>query len=235
MKVLIVDDEPLARLRLQQLLAEAADVEVVGEAGNAADALSKCEELRPDLLLLDVQMPGVDGLTLARRSDLPPIIFTTAHPEFALDAFEVSAVDYVTKPITKERLFRALEKARSRRLTDVLRDLQTAGRPVRIPARHQETYEIFDAREITRFFASEKYVVFLSAGREMLLEQSLNELEAMLEGHDFMRVHRGELINLGSVKRLSLEGRSCTVELSDGQRVQVSRRLIPELKKKLGL
>ena len=246
MRILIVDDERLARLRLRQLLGEIAGVEVVAEAANAEEALAQVAALHPDLVLLDIQMPGLSGLSLAKgAAELPPVIFTTAHREHALEAFEVAAVDYLLKPIQQERLRAALEKARPRveqraiaRVNDLLSELRATRRSdeaVRITARDRDSYQIFDAREVARFHAADKYVVCALEGREIVLDQSLSELERLLKDHDFMRVHRGELVNLRRVRRVTLDRRACTLELSDGQTVSVSRRFIAEIKRRLGL
>jgi len=181
MKVLIVDDERPARERLKQMLAEHADVEAVIEAANAEDALQLARMQEPDLLLLDIQMPGVDGLSMARDTvGLPPIIFTTAHREYAVDAFEIAALDYLLKPIKRKRLAAALDRARTLdartlpRINELLDQLRhRPGEMVRITARHGDSYEVLDAREIGRFSASDKYVVCAHAGREIILDQSL--------------------------------------------------------------
>ncbi len=111
MRVLVVDDEPLARDRLVRMLGTIADAEAVGEAASGREAIEKIAELAPDCVLLDIHMPGVDGLEVARNAGVP-VVFTTAHDSYAVDAFELSAVDYLLKPVRKERLQRALEKAR---------------------------------------------------------------------------------------------------------------------------
>ena len=245
MKVLIVDDERFARMRLIQLLAALEDIDVVGEACNADEARELVTETEPDLLLLDIQMPGLDGLSLARELAVPSVIFTTAHREYAADAFEVRAIDYLLKPVKRDRLIEALEKFRTHRDREMLREVRqllgtlrtasNAAGPVRITARDRQGYELFDARDIARFWASDKYVLFRFEGREILLEQSLSDLESMLKDHDFFRVHRSELINLRQVRRITFDGRRCELALTDGQVVSASRRLVPALKQRLGL
>jgi len=119
MRILVVDDEELARGRLVRMLAAIPDMKVVGEAGDGVSALAQIEALRPDLVLLDVEMPGLDGLAVAERPDMPPIVFTTAHSRFAVDAFEADAYDFLLKPVSRDRLLRAIEKVRARRLAAV--------------------------------------------------------------------------------------------------------------------
>src|SRR5450631_3273306 len=114
MRILVVDDEELARGRLIRLLSAIPDIKVVGQAADGASALVQIEALRPDLVLLDVDMPGLDGLAVAERPEMPPIVFTTAHSKFAVDAFEADAYDFLLKPVSRERLLRAIEKVRAR-------------------------------------------------------------------------------------------------------------------------
>jgi two-component system LytT family response regulator len=242
-KILVVDDEPLARKRLVRMLGEIADVSISGEAGDAESALAKIRSGRPDLVLLDIRMPGVTGLELAASSDdLPAIVFTTAYDQYALDAFEVSAVDYLLKPIQRERLERAIDKARGRagtldasRIELLLSRLDRAPEPVRSHARSGTATRIFDAAEVTRIQASEKYAIFQHAGREYVLDESLNTLEERLGSLGFLRVHRSELVNLEAVRVVHSEDGATEVELSDGQRVPVSRRATITLKERLGI
>ncbi|MFP2927479.1 LytR/AlgR family response regulator transcription factor [Pyxidicoccus sp. 3LG] len=198
--------------------------------------------LRPDLLMLDIHMPGMDGLTLAQlHADLPPIIFVTAHDEHAVRAFEVNAVDYLLKPVRPERLAAALERARQRRLASreaVSRALETvrpAGASTRIVTSTSGTLRFFDARDIPRFWSSDKYTVFLAEGVEQVTEEPLSALEERLRGAGFLRVHRGELVHTGSIKALRATDGIHEVELRDGQVARVSRRLLPEVKRGLGL
>jgi two-component system LytT family response regulator len=238
MKVLIVDDEPLARRRLARMLARQPDVEVVGEAEDGVRARTLVDALAPELVLLDVDMPGIDGVALARA--LPTyvsVVFTTAHGKHAVDAFALAAVDYLLKPIEDERLGEALARVRSARR--VLHDVPAPALPspvlLRLAARAGDAVSLLDPAEVTRLYASDKYTLCMLAGRELVLDDSLSVLEARLAPHGFFRAHRSELINLYQVRGLRHEPDGAYAELSDGQRAQVSRRALPELKQRLGI
>jgi two-component system LytT family response regulator len=243
-RALIVDDEAPARRRLARMLAKIPGVEVAGEARDGDEALALIRERAPDLVLLDIRMPGTDGLTLAREHrDLPPIVFTTAHAEHAIAAFELAALDYLLKPIEEERLVRAIERARERpvQLTATalaglaLQALGKATAPPRMSARSKTAVRLFDPREVTRFWAADKYSMVKLGGEELVLDDSLATLEAKLAPHDFVRVHRGELVSLAHVRAVHAEGGETWLELSDGQRADVSRRLAPEIRARLGI
>ncbi len=245
MKILVVDDEPLARRRLVRMLSrlKMEDIEVAGEAGNAEEALEKIESLAPDVVLLDIRMPGMDGIELCRRvRHLPHVIFTTAHEEYAVQAFEAEAVDYLLKPVEAARLQAALERVRRLgeapppvELEAVLRRLLGKDDPERLTARSGNELRVFDPAAITRLQAREGYTAFRSGGREYLLEESIASLEGRLADLGFVRIHRGELVNIHHVQAIQRRGEVTLVELSDGQQAPVSRRLLPDLKRRLGL
>jgi DNA-binding LytR/AlgR family response regulator len=246
MRILVVDDEPLARRRLIRLLAKIPGTEVVGEAANGEEALERIREHAPDVVLLDIRMPGVDGLRLASEGrDLPPVIFTTAYDQYAVQAFEANAVDYLLKPIQSERLETALAKVRkggasldAGRIDTLLQELlrkSGGGEPLRVTARSGKTIRVFDAAGISRFHAADRYTVFQHEGTEYVLDDSLSALEERLGSAGFVRVHRSELVNLNQVKALHLEEGASEVLLADGQTAPVSRRLVGELKRRLGI
>ncbi|MET0342228.1 MAG: LytTR family DNA-binding domain-containing protein [Polyangiales bacterium] len=234
MQVLIVDDEPLARRRLARLLAAERDVVVVGEAADAEAARAQIDDLAPDLVLLDIDMPGIDGLALART--LGPhtaVVFTTAHPKHAVEAFALAAVDYLLKPIDPARLADALARVRARGIT--AQPVPAAPGLVRLAARAGETIELLDPTVITRLHASDKYTLCRVANRELVLDESLSVLESRLAALGFFRAHRSELINLHRVRALRQEPDGTYAELDDGQRAPVSRRAWAELKQRLGI
>jgi DNA-binding LytR/AlgR family response regulator len=238
MNVLIVDDEPLARRRLRKLLARIAGVSVVGEAEHGEAALALVNDEPPDLVLLDIDMPGLDGLALARS--LPKqicVVFTTAHREHALEAFRLAAADYLLKPIEETLLQDAVERVRARlgQRHRADSDLPTHSGLTRIAARAGGAVELLDPARITRFFASDKYTLCQFDGREFVLDETLQELEERLRPLGFMRVHRRELVSVPHVKALWPLGSAAEVELADGQRAEVSRRSLAELKTRLGL
>lgn len=241
MRLLLVDDEAPARRRLRRMLDEIGGVEVAGEASDGIEALAQIEALRPDLLLLDVRMPRLDGVALALEHEgLPPVIFITAHDEYAVAAFEAHAVDYLLKPVRRARLQRAIGRARQRcaaaaanTASSVLSALQLA--PLRVSARSRASTRLFDVASIARFYAADKLTAFRSDGEEHLLDDSLSTLELRLARHRFLRVHRAELINLDRVQALHNEHGVCEVELDNGQRARVSRRSVARLRQALGL
>ena len=247
MRVLVVDDEAPARRRLLRMLAEEDDIEVVGEASDGLEARALIERHAPDLLLLDVQMPELDGLALARGPGMPALVFTTAHAEHAVAAFELAALDYLLKPIERERLRRALARVRERlaqargagldvaQLGELMRGARERGAPPRLAAREGNRVHLFDLASVTRLSAQDKYVVLIYRGREYLLGDSLAELEARLAGFGFVRVHRAELVNLAAVVAITGETGQARVELRDGQHAPVSRRELPALRRRLGL
>lgn len=231
MRALVVDDEVLARERLIRMLERVPGAQVVGEAENGSVALTQIAKLKPDVVLLDVQMPGVDGLELAETPGVPPIIFTTAHVQFAATAFDLDAVDFLVKPVRQDRLERALDRLARR----------TAAATKPSTAAHQLTVHstgsvrFVDARTVTAFRALDKYTEFTLDGEELLVRESLDSLEKRLIDAGFVRVHRAGLVRLDAVKSLDTRGEGLVVRLSDGAEVEVSRRQAVELRRLLGL
>lgn len=241
--VLVVDDEGIARRRLRRQLGKIPGVEIVGEAADGEEALAAIVEHRPRVVLLDIRMPGLDGLAVAERlPDTTHVVFTTAHEEYAVSAFEAAAVDYLLKPIDGERLTEALERVRrleapteGRELARLLRAATGHEEPPRVAARRGETLRLFDPRRISRFHSTEGYTEFRHDGRRYLLDESIVALAARLRPWGFLRVHRAELINLHQVRSLRRVDEATIVELADGQRAPVSRRQVTALKKALGV
>lgn len=239
MRVLIVDDEAPARRRLAALLEELG-VEIAGEAGDGLTALQLSRDRHPDVILLDVAMPEVDGFDVARHlaEPRPLVIFQTAYAEFALKAFEHEALDYVLKPISRARLAQAVERAR-RRLADAvpphgwtpaaLEQLGTAirhqpPRPGRLLVRHGAGQRLVSIGEIAAFTASDGLVYARTAGGLSGTDYTLNELEARMRG-TFIRTSRADLVSAAHVSRIASNGDgSATLTLLDGTTVHVSRR-----------
>jgi DNA-binding LytR/AlgR family response regulator len=245
LRVLIVDDEPAARQRLALLLAD-LDVEVVGEAAHGLEALKLARACRPDLLLLDIAMPEVDGFDVVRHlpEPRPLVVFQTAYSEYALQAFEHEALDYVVKPVTRERLAQALDRARRRlaqqqapALTaDLLARVQAAVRNPRAPIRTRllvregRSHRLLSLRQILRFTAEEGLAYAHTRERRYLTDYTLQELEERTAGL-FVRASRGDLIHLDAVERLAGAGDgSATLILTDGTEIRVSRRRAAEVR-----
>jgi len=246
MRVLVVDDEPLARSRLIRMLQKVPTVESVAEAENGRIALEQINLFNPNVVLLDIHMSGISGIEVARATQPElAIIFTTAHDEHALEAFEVAAIDYLLKPIRQERLEKALArvhgKVRASRdkdlaaLYDRLRASKDEEASLRITARKGDSVRVFDPSEIDRLSSARGYTSFQHGDEEFLLGESLTTLEERLKPLGFLRVHRSELIRIGAVRAIHSGDGGTTVELAGGERAPVSRRLLAELKNALGV
>lgn len=242
MRILIVDDEPAALRRLATLIEEIdpAGLEIVGEAGDGLSAIELAHERRPDVILLDISMREVDGFDVARHllTPRPLIIFQTAHHHFALEAFEHEALDFVVKPIRKERLAAAIERARARLATGTPTavldgsTLQRAGTafgytpvtPARLLVRHGAGHRLLRLRDIVRFSAADAVVYAHTATGAPLTDYTLAELEVRTGGQ-FVRTSRAELVNLAHIDHLASNGDgSLTLTLTNGVDVRVSRR-----------
>jgi two-component system, LytTR family, response regulator len=235
-RTLIVDDEVLARQKLLQLLRGEPDIEVVGEGANGPETVDLIQLTAPDLVLLDVQMAGMDGFDLVscltqQAIELPRIIFTTAHDQYALRAFEIRAVDYLLKPFTRERLKDALERVREQ-----MEQAERAGNRKTTP-QNTKSYTgrlVFRSKgrilflpvsEIRWVCAEENYVRICTARETHLLRDTMVNFETKLDPNTFMRVHRSAIVNLQYVREFrndSSEGDSHVV-MSDGRKLPVSR------------
>lgn len=238
MRVLVVDDEAPARQRLARMLARIPEVGDIAEADSAVAARALLRQSPPEVVLLDIHMPEIDGLTLLELEPaMPPVIFVTAYEQHAVRAFELAAVDYLLKPVNQARLEKALRRARALGASDIaaLHGHMRPDAPPRLAARAGEVLRLFDPAQLTRIRAADKYAIIDMGGEEFVLDDSLTSLEKRLAPHGFVRVHRAELINLAAVRALHGSGSATEVELSDGQRAPVSRRLLAELKRRLGL
>lgn len=238
LRILIVDDEPPARERLRSMLVESGDCEVAGEAGNGEQALAQVDKLEPDIVLLDVRMPGVDGLEVARQLALldepPAVIFTTAFDEYALQAFESHAVAYLLKPIRAEKLKAALAKAG--RLTRP--QLQQVASATREPAhrshigvRGRDGLKLIPLEEVLCFHADQKYTTVRHLKGEDLIEDSLKTLEEEFAAN-FVRIHRNALVNTRYLERIArdADGQHFVHLRGMEQPLEVSRRMAGDLK-----
>ncbi len=244
-RALIVDDEPLARRGIRQLLEREADIVVVGEARNGREALRALHSLTPELVFLDVQMPEVDGFGVLRAygaERMPAVIFVTAFDAFAVRAFDAHAIDYLVKPLREARFAEAVERVRermrsvdavalSRQLsallatTDGARADQRAGNPRRIVVPTSTGDLVLDADEIDWIQAHDYYAAIHTRGRRHLIREALASLELRLDPARFVRAHRSAIVNIERVReyRTDVPG-ECAVVLRDGTRVAVSRR-----------
>jgi two-component system, LytTR family, response regulator len=239
LRVIVVDDEPLARAVLREFLGAHPEVSIVAECGNGFDAVKAVTELSPDLMFLDVQMPKLDGFeVLELLGRAVPVIFTTAYDQYALRAFDVHAVDYLLKPFSEERLAEALSRAR-RRVAD--RDgaeseapldvaaLVTAARPrqgplERVLIRDGAQVHVIPVDRIDFVEAQDDYVSFLADGKSFLKDQTMAAVEASLDPARFVRIHRSYLLNIDRIARVELYAKDSRVAiLRDGRKLPVSR------------
>ncbi len=239
LRVIVVDDEPLARAVVREFLGSHPDVTIVAECGNGFDAVKAVTELTPDLMLLDVQMPKLDGfevLELLGRS--VPVIFTTAYDKYALRAFEVHAVDYLLKPFSEERLAEALTRARVRLAARESGDDESAvdvealvseARPrqgplQRVLIRDGAQVHVISVDRIDFVEAQDDYVSFFADGKSFLKDQTMAAVEAALDPLRFVRIHRSYLLNVERIARVELYAKDSRIAiLRDGRKLPVSR------------
>lgn len=248
LRALLVDDEAPARARLKRMLEK--ELEISGEASNGLEALERIEALKPDVVFLDIEMPELGGLdvarTLAGREGAPVVVFVTAYDEFALQAFEAHAADYLVKPVAEARLKATLDRLRARASEPEggVRELlaRLSGRaPERLAVKSGKRYVVVDLERVSAIVAKDHYSVIQLENRELLGDESLDEFEKKLDPARFLRVHRGAIVNLSFIKELEREGdRKFTVILSTPAdpargRIPVARERLEELKKRLGL
>jgi len=237
MRVLIVDDEQPARARLRQMLVVETDIEVAGEAESGVEAMEMTAAVRPDVLLLDIEMPGSSGIDVAASlpSPRPHIIFCTAFDQYAVDAFELHAVDYLLKPISRARLEQALDR---------IRQIPGAGResaidqavrrrsssPARFLVRSGSHYSVVGESRVVYFVSESGLTRLIGEGAQYWMDPTLNDLENRLDPARFFRVSRSALINLNAVTEVfPMPGGAGEVAMKNGQRLEVSRRRFREL------
>lgn len=237
MKILIADDEPVARQVLRELLDEIPGTVVVGEAASGAESVELARSLRPDVILLDLQMPGMHGFEAARHfppSRLPVVIFVTAFQQHALEAFDAGAVDYVLKPVRKERLEAALNKAQARLPGTNVTAAAPAIEPRKIVGRLGNDLHLLDPSEVVAFQAEGDVVYIITANRRYYASHSLKSLEEKLPAHRFRRVHRSTIINTDQIRKISpLSSKRWLLRMSNGMDVVVSKRLAAVIREAL--
>ena len=234
-QVVIADDEVLARQKILQLLRDEPDIQVVGEGANAAEVIDLVQLTQPDVLLLDIRMPGMDGfdvisaLSCSSPVALPSIIFTTAHDQYALKAFEVHAADYLLKPFTRERLMIALRHAREQRdrmrANGTVRSTQKKEYTNRLVFRSKGRIIFLPIAEIRWIGAEENYVRICAGKENHMLRNTMANFESKLDPEVFLRIHRSAIVNLQHVKEFRSDGNEgeCFVTMSDGHKLPVSR------------
>lgn len=238
MRALIVDDEPLARAGVAVRLTQFADVEVIGECGDGPSAVAKILELSPDVVFLDVQMPGMDGFEVLRAlpsKDLPSVIFLTAYEQHALRAFDVHALDYLLKPLDDNKFGRAVERAR--RVKDTNAKIQMSERILhllgedstryvsRFPVRTGSRIQVVLADDIEWIAAAGDYAELHCGSRHHMVRETMNSLEQKLDPAKFLRIHRSRIVRLTCVRELhAMDNHEYLVKLSDGSEHRSSRR-----------
>ena len=250
-RALIVDDEPLARRGIRQLLAPHPDVVVIGECRDGREAVRALATTKPDVVFLDVQMPGLDGLGVVRvhgAERMPVTVFITAHDQFAVDAFEAQALDYLVKPLSEDRFREALQRVRERlrmhdalalaaKLSALLRGdpVTTNGgaraprTPIAVPTDHGEL--LLDQGEIDWIEAADDYAVIHAGGKSHRVRAALSALESRLDPARFIRIHRSSVVRLDRVREWETDtDDEMVLILRDGTELPVSRRRAAQVK-----
>jgi two-component system LytT family response regulator len=246
MRAFLVDDEALALKRLQRMLAAGKRVQIVGTNTDPVEAVPAILEAKPDILFLDIEMPGMTGFEmLAHLQPQPWVVFTTAYDRYALEAFGVNSVDYLLKPIEAAQLDRALDKIERLRgngaspdVTELIRRLAPPSYPDRVASKVGEKIEFVDLDQVTHFFASDKLTFAATPAKNFAVDYSIQELEQKLDPGRFVRVHRATLVNVAHVQELhSWFAGGLMVRLKDPKHTElkVSRDRVRVLKERLGI
>lgn len=233
LRALIVDDEPLARERLRGFLAAEPDIELAGECGDVRAAIAAIQREAPDLVFLDMQMPGGDGLQVV--AELPPdrrpaVVFATAHEKFAVDAFSVEAVDYLLKPFDQERLRQALRRVREQRQRRAGGVPEPAAPADRVAVKADGRLVFLRPEEIVRVEAADNYVILHLAAGRLMVRETMGAVEARLGLRFFARINRSALVQLAAIREIQpAQHGDYTVVLRDGTRLPLSRSLRGQL------
>ncbi len=250
LRALIADDEPRARQYLEKLLGEHETIEVVGSARGGAEALQRIGDLKPDVAFLDIHMPDLSGLEVARHlrgPDAPIVVFVTAYDKYAIEAFEVAALDYLLKPLKRERLAETVRRveaeartgrsaARAQALREALDAPPLAERmpPLRrLPVRHRREVRLLDLAQVPLIFSRDRLVLASCEGHEYLVDYTLQALEQRLPEGQFVRVHRAALVNVDAIESYGGEEGVLVLKLKDGTRVEASERRSAEVRRRL--
>lgn len=247
MKTLVVDDEPIARHVLREELEAFPEIEVIGEAENGKQALQKIEELQPDLVFLDLQMPVMGGFEVVRNLEggrFPVIVIVTAFDQHAIEAFEAGAIDYLLKPVSEQRLSKAVERARSLRnspsenanvvagIASVGTAAESRGVARKIAGKSGADYFLLDPDDVLAFQADGELVWIVTAKQRLLATQNLRLLQARLQGQQFQRVHRNAIVNVNHIRKMTaISSQRWLVTLSNSLQVVVSKRLAHNIRK----
>ncbi len=237
-KVIIVDDEAAGRQLIKEYLEDYSELILLGEANNGVDAVKIINEFKPDLVFLDIQMPGMTGFdVLTHLEELPQIIFSTAYDQYALKAFEVHAVDYLLKPYTKDRfkvavdrLKQNIDQNKARPLAESLL-MDTPKFPERILVQSQNKLVTVALKDVIRIEAYGDYSKLVTEGKTYVSNYGISTLEEKLNDAIFIRVHRSSIINLNAVKELNKYTKSYDVTMKNGDVVRVSRGYMDNIKK----
>jgi two-component system, LytTR family, response regulator len=242
LRTAIADDEPLARERLRFLLGADPEVEIIADCCNGPEVVATLKANRFDLLFLDIQMPGKNGFEVIEEvgiANMPITIFITAHNEFAVEAFKVSALDYLVKPVERRRLHEALSRAKERvqlqqafasreQVSSLLKAMQTSAtrtqHPQRFLAKNGNTESVVSVEDIEWIEAADYYVCLHAGGKQHLLRESIRSLESRLDPNKFVRLHRSAIVNIDHVREIHRDGRTeGWVLLSSGIRVRLNK------------
>lgn len=243
MRILIADDEGPARERLKHLMSDIEGVEIIGEAQDGVQAVEMIEQEQPDLVLLDIQMPGLDGFgVIEALEEPPPVVFVTAYDEYAIHAFEINALDYLLKPFSRERLKKAIHRAQeaqaeghgiATRLTPLLENLTAQGRYLtRLAVRDHDRIRVLDVGEVDWIAVEAEQVLVHVKDHAYLIRRTLAELETRLNPAHFFRAHRSAIVNLDRVQEIVpwFKG-SHRLRLTTGAEVELSRTQARTLRK----
>ena len=237
---MIVDDEPLARKYIREMIAAESDIEIVGEAGNGKAALRLISKFKPDLLYLDIQMPGMDGFNLLQHldsGDMPVIIFTTAYEEYAIRAFEVHAIDYLLKPFDRPRFERSLEHARellsestsrdveSTQLTELIKVIKEKPKYIeRLLVKRNGRIVFLHMNQIDWIKADDKYLHLIGDNKRHMIRQTLASIKSQLDPSKFVQINRSVIVNVDSIRELhSMFNGDYDVEMQDDSKFPLSR------------
>lgn len=257
-KTLVIDDEPFAREGVKLLLANDREIEITGEAQNGPEAVKMIKKLRPDLIFLDIQMPGMDGFKALDElfpGEIPIVVFVTAFDQYAIKAFEANAIDYLLKPFDDDRFYAALEKAKktyrmiknvdlNEKMINLLEEVSVSNKIAvqkkeynkRISVKDANVIKVINVEEIDFIEAADYYSIIHCGSKKYMIRETMKSFEDTLDPEIFIRIHRSTIININQIASIQLYGKDSYLIITRlGNKFDISRSRLEKLKTKLGL